>query len=91
MDIRLIIMLLGVLAGGSLIIFEKIKSKKIISRDHWEFYSSIFFTVLMFVSSIQSFIESGVTFVSLVFMSFFIAGIIMVFKATQKLTTQESN
>ncbi|ACB83865.1 hypothetical protein [Natranaerobius thermophilus] len=84
MDIRLIILLLGVLSGGSLIIFEKIKGKKLISRDRWELYSSIFFTVLMFISSIKSFFESGAL-ISLVFVGFFIAGIIMVVKAKQKL------
>jgi len=90
LDIRLIILLLGVLAGGSFIIFEKIKGKKLISRDRREFYSSIFFTVLMFVSSIHSFSESGVALVSLVFVGFLIAGIIMVVKAKQKLIEQES-
>ena len=74
-------MLLGVLAGGSLIIFEKVKGKKIISKDLAEYYSSIFFTVLMFVSSIHSFYESGATLISLVFAGFFIAGIIMVGKS----------
>lgn len=90
MDIRLIIMCLGIVAGGSLIILEKIKGKTIISRDRWEFYSSIFYTVLMFVSSIHSFFESGVALVSFVFVGFLIAGIIMVVKAKQKLKEQES-
>ncbi len=93
MDFRLIILLLlllFVLVGGSLIIFEKIKGKKLISRDRWEFYSSIFSTVLMFVVSIHSFSESGVTLFSLVFVGLLIAGIIMVVKAKQKLIEQES-
>ena len=90
MDIRLIILLLGVLAGGSLILFEKIKGKKIILRYRWEFYSSIFFTVLMLVSLIQSFLESGLTIISFIFMAFFIIGVIMVVKAKQKLIEPES-
>jgi len=90
LDIRLIILLLGVLVGGSLMLFEKIKGEKLIYRDRWDFYSSIYFTVLMFVSSIQSFFESEVALVSLVFVGFFIAGIIMVVKAQQKLIEQES-
>ncbi len=36
MDIRLIILLSGVLVGGSLIIFEKIKGEKLIYRDRWD-------------------------------------------------------
>ncbi len=90
MDIRLIILLLGVLAGGSLILIEKIKGKKIILRDRREFYSSIFFTVLMLVSLIQSFLESGLTLISFIFMAFFIIGVIMVVKAKQKLIEPES-
>jgi len=90
LDIRLIILLLGVLAGGSLILFEKIKGKKIILRDRREFYSSIFFTVLMLVSLIQSFLESGLTLISFIFMAFFIIGVIMVVKAKQKLIEPES-
>jgi len=90
LDIRLIILLLGVLAGGSLILIEKIKGKKIILRDRREFYSSIFFTVLMLVSLIQSFLESGLTLISFIFMAFFIIGVIMVVKAKQKLIEPES-
>ncbi len=80
----LIVGVFGVAGGLTVLGYELIRGRKVISRDKWEIVSSLFFTVFMLAGLFTLYLRAGLTAGFIIGVLFFFAGMVMVFQAAKK-------